>query len=166
IRDARVDHDRLRLGEREMLAADLQARRLHLVAREHRRSHRRPQRAHDREVLALAPADPGGDARRGEATRCRHAHTSTPCRRSPAVSGRPRTMFAFCTAWPAAPLPRLSIAQITIVVSPFVNTPTSAASVPCTRASSGTTPSGSTRTAGLDAYAASISPRASPVVCT
>ena len=60
---------------------------------------------------------------------------STPASRSPAVSGRPSARFAFCTAWPAAPLPRLSIAQTTIrvPVARSVKTPSSAASVPCTR---------------------------------
>ena len=42
------------------------------------------------------------------------AHTSTPESRSPAVSGRPSARFAFCTACPAAPLPRLSSAQTTM----------------------------------------------------
>ena len=42
------------------------------------------------------------------------AHTSTPVRRRPAVSSSPSARFAFCTALPAAPLPRLSIAQTTI----------------------------------------------------
>src|SRR5579864_8694971 len=129
-----------------MLAADLQTRRLHLVAREHRRTHRGQGRAHDREIAPLAAADADGDTRRLEAFGSGDAHTRTPCSRSPAVSGRPKARFAFCTAWPAAPLPRLSIAQITTVVSPFANTPISAASEFWTRASSGTTPSGRTRT--------------------
>ena len=39
--------------------------------------------------------------------------TPTPrASRSPAVSSSPSARFAFCTAWPAAPLPRLSSAQI------------------------------------------------------
>src|SRR5207237_2096778 len=142
----------------------LQARSLHVVAGEHRRANSRRERAHNREVLALAPADPDGDPRRSESLRGRNAHTRTPSSRRPAVSGSPRARFAFCTAWPAAPLPRLSIAQITTVVSPFAKTPISAASVPWTRASSGTTPSGSTRTPRLGAYAAPPSARPSPAV--
>ena len=67
-------------------------------------------------------------------------------RRRPAVSGKPSARFAFCTAWPAAPFPRLSIAQMTIVrsVARSPKTASSAASVPCTRTSSGVTSSGST----------------------
>src|SRR6476646_4999608 len=143
-----------------MLAADLQARGLHLVAREHRRADGGRERAHDREVLAVTPPDPHGDAGRGKSPGGGDAHTRTPSRRNPAVSGRPSARFAFCTAWPAAPLPRLSVAQITTVVSPFTKTPISAASLPCTREISGTTPSGSTRTHGLETYAASMSARA------
>ena len=41
-----------------------------------------------------------------------HGQKGTPS--SPAVSGRPQIRFAFCTAWPAAPLPRLSTTPIAI----------------------------------------------------
>jgi len=41
-----------------------------------------------------------------------HGQTGTPS--SPVVSGRPQIRFAFCTAWPAAPLPRLSTTPIAI----------------------------------------------------
>ncbi len=88
--------------------------------------------------------------------------TLTPAPRSaagPRSASRPSARFAFCTAWPAAPLPRLSSAQITIAVpvAPSVKTPISAVSVPCTRESSGATPSSSTRTVSCSAYAASSS---------
>ena len=58
----------------------------------------------------MPACDAGGD----EPLRGGDAHTSTPASRRPAVSGRPSARFAFCTAWPAAPLPRLSSAQTTI----------------------------------------------------
>ena len=41
------------------------------------------------------------------------AHGATPISVSPAPSGRPRARLAFCSAWPAAPLTRLSIAETT-----------------------------------------------------
>ena len=47
--------------------------------------------------------------RSGRITAIRRA---LPASRSPAVSSRPSARFAFWTAWPAAPLPRLSSAQI------------------------------------------------------
>ena len=72
-----------------------------------------PDRADDGEVLRRAP-DARVDAGGGEALGGGDAHTSTPASLSPAVSGSPSARFAFCTAWPAAPLPRLSSAQTTI----------------------------------------------------
>ena len=83
------------------------------LTREHRRADGGDGRADDGEVEPLAP-DARVDARGREPLRGRDAHTSTPDSRSPAVSGRPSARFAFCTAWPAAPLPRLSSAQTTI----------------------------------------------------
>ena len=113
VRDARVDHDRLRLGRREMLLRDDDRRREHLVDGEHRRPDGGHGRADDGEVEPLA-ADARVHAGGGEPLRGGDAHTSTPESRRPAVSGRPSARFAFCTAWPAAPLPRLSSAQTTM----------------------------------------------------
>src|SRR5581483_1495793 len=73
-------------------------------------------RADEREVRAAA-ADAGRDARRLEAPGRGDAHTRTPDRRSPAVSAKPNRWLTFWIACPAAPLPRLSIAQTTIVRS-------------------------------------------------
>ena len=53
--DARVDHDRLRLGRREMLLRDDDRRGEDLVDGEHRRADRGDGRADDREVESLAP---------------------------------------------------------------------------------------------------------------
>src|SRR5262249_47200008 len=135
---------------------------------EHRPADGGHERAHDRKVLALAAADADRDAGCSEPLCSGHAHTRTPSRRKPAVSASPRARFAFCTACPAAPLPRLSIAQITsdVPVERSVKPAISAASVPCTRATSGATPSGRTRTIGLDAYPASTTARVSAFVCT
>ena len=73
--------------------------------------------ADEREVLAARAADPRVHARGDEALAAAVTLIpSTPVSRSPAVSSRPSARFAFCTAWPAAPLPRLSSAQMTIVV--------------------------------------------------
>ena len=143
VRDAGVGDDRLRLRLLEMLARDDDGRRLHAVRGEHPGAGRGHERAHEREidaVLADAAVHGAGD----EALGGGDAHTSTPARRRPAVSSRPSARFAFWIAWPAAPLPRLSSAQTTIVVpvEPSVKTPISAASVPCTRASSGVVPAG------------------------
>ena len=49
------------------------------------------------------PAPPGATVSQG----------ATPCVVRPAVSGRPSMRLAACTAWPAAPLPRLSSAATT-----------------------------------------------------
>jgi hypothetical protein len=155
------------LGELEVLAGDRHRRRLHAVRGEHRGSDRRRGRAHEREVRHFAP-DAAVDARGNEAPRGGDTHTSTPCSRSPSVGSSSSARFAFCTAWPAAPLPRLSIAQTTIVcrVERSSKTASSAASVTCTRASSGTTPSSSTRTTGLSSYTSASRARASASVRT
>ena len=92
------------------------------------------------------------------------AHTSTPVRRRPAVGSRPSARFAFCTAWPAAPLPRLSSAQITIAVpvAPSVKTPSSAVSVALHARELGRDALGEhPHRPALSAYAASSSPRTS-----
>ena len=113
VRDAGVRDDRLRLRELEMLARHDDRRRQQAVRREHRRTGRGHERAHEREVAPAALADAA--VRRRSATKPLAAVTlitSTPASRRPSVSSRPSARFAFCTAWPAAPLPRLSIAQI------------------------------------------------------
>src|SRR5580765_2719794 len=70
--------------------------------------------AGDERKIGAELADARSHAARGEALGGGHAHTSTPASRRPAVSSRPRATLAFCTALPAAPLPRLSIAHTTI----------------------------------------------------
>ena len=111
-----VDDDGARLRALEVLLADDDRRRLDAVRREHRRADALAVAGDEREVGAEL-ADPRGDAGGPEALRGGDAHTSTPASRSPAVSSKPSATFAFCTALPAAPLPRLSIAQTTIVAA-------------------------------------------------
>ncbi len=65
--------------------------------------------------LAIPPA--GANARAGGPGPSAEGSASRPYGQSgrpvsPAVSGCPVIRFAFCTAWPAAPLPRLSIAPM------------------------------------------------------
>ena len=67
VRDAGVDHDRLRLRLLEVLLGDDDRRRQHAVLRPHRRAGRRRQRPHEREVallLADLRAHAGGDEAR------------------------------------------------------------------------------------------------------
>ena len=63
------------------------------------------------------------------------AHTPSPCAVSPAPSSRPSTRFAFCSACPAAPLTRLSIAaaQIAVCVRSSTQTPRWQLLAPCRR---------------------------------
>ena len=61
---ARVDHDRLRLRERQVLAVHEQAGRLHAIPAPHGAADRRRRRAHDREVGLRVPdagVDTAGD---------------------------------------------------------------------------------------------------------
>src|SRR5438552_144047 len=96
----------------QVLLADDDRRRLDAVRREHSGADARAV-GHDEREVGAELADARGDAARLESRRRGDAHTSTPARRRPADSSKPRTTFAFCTALPAAPLPRLSIAQTT-----------------------------------------------------
>ena len=92
---------------------------------------------HDqREVTRPGGLDPGSHARGPEATGCGDAaarrpgrdsgpgHGATPSTGRPRASGRPRIRLAFCSAWPAAPLTRLSSAAITVVRPEWASTAT------------------------------------------
>src|SRR5205814_2621687 len=87
------------------------------VTREHRRARLAWDGPKERQVLPLLLANAAVHTARNETVSRRHAHTRTPVSRSPRVSSRPSARFAFWTAWPAAPLPRLSSAQTTIAFS-------------------------------------------------
>ena len=116
--NAGVDDHRLGLGELEVPPGDGDGRRLHPVPRPHRAADRRSERADERDVRPPGRANAGGDAGGGEAGCGGDRHqTSTPESRSPDVGARPKSSLTFWIAWPAAPLPRLSSAQITIVRS-------------------------------------------------
>ena len=132
VRDARVHDHGLRLGELQVAPRDDDGRGLDPVPRPHRAPHRRHERPDDRDVRLSGRPDPRRDARSREPLWRGDGHqTSTPESRSPAVSGWPNRRLTFCTACPAAPLPRLSSAQITIVRSVWRSskTPISAPSV-------------------------------------
>ena len=129
--DARVHDDGLRLGPLEMPLRDDHGGREHAIRRPHRGTDGRLDRAHEREIEARPP-DAGADPRRHEAARSGDAHqTRTPESRRPVVSSSPKRRLTFCTACPAAPLPRLSSAQRTIAspVRRSSKTPISAPSV-------------------------------------
>ena len=66
-------------------------------------------------ATSLAPVDfrPAATPAARKPSRVGDAHGDTAIACRPAVSARPRRRLAFCTAWPAAPLPRLSIATDT-----------------------------------------------------
>ncbi len=70
----------------------------------------RAQVHHQRQVGIPGLLDPGGDAAREESPGSSHAHGATPFVDRPSHSGRPRAAFMLCTAPPAVPLVRLSIA--------------------------------------------------------
>src|SRR6185295_2694812 len=114
VRIARIDDDRCRLaaigGERR--AVELDRRSGELVLREHRGArHRLSVLGRDQRHVELAPLDPGVAAGGDEAFGGGNAHGYTPMVVSPAVSSRPSIKFAHWIIWPAAPLPRLSIAE-------------------------------------------------------
>src|SRR5262249_18064079 len=82
------------------------------------------------------------------------AHGAIPLADSPAVSGRPSIRLAHWRAWPAAPLPRLSSADTTMMrpESRSVAVPSRHALPPRVAAVRGLAPAGSTCTNGSSAY--------------
>src|SRR5205823_2608598 len=73
-----------------------------------------------RQVLAVG-LDARLHARPEEALRSLHGWNPRSVSR-PSVSGQPKTRLRFCTACPAAPLTRLSMAEMAITVSPSQRT--------------------------------------------
>ena len=113
--DAGVDHDRLRLGELEVPLRHDDRSREHAIRRPHGRPDGRHRGADDREIRPGA-ADARVNTARDESLSGRDRHqTRTPESRSPVVSSSPKRTLTFWIAWPAAPFPRLSSAQMTIV---------------------------------------------------
>ncbi len=114
---ARVDHDgpgQRRTGE--MLSGHEHGSGREAVDGEHRRGHGRGVGDDDRQVVSPARLDARRHTCRREPERNGHAHGIHPSMGSPAVSSHPRTRFAHCTAWPAAPFIRLSIDASTMAV--------------------------------------------------
>src|SRR5690606_3910577 len=130
----------------------------HAVAREHGgRDVERPVVDDERDVLRARGLEPGRDAGGAEPLRGGDGHGATPSVVRPAVCGRPSAMFMDCTAAPAVPLTRLSIA-VTVTTRPAAwstATWTSAVFAPRVIAVVGHWPAGSTRTNGSPAYASS-----------
>src|ERR1035441_4111621 len=77
-------------------------------------------------------------------------HGATPTTDSPSVSGQPSARFIDCTAAPAAPLTRLSIAQTATSFAASWSTATASCAtlLPTTAPVRGSTPSGSRCTKG------------------
>src|SRR5262249_16261926 len=67
---------------------------------------------------------------------------------SPNVGSHPNMRFRFCTAWPAAPLTRLSMTETITVFAPLLTTPMKHKFVRVTPCTFGGWPGGSTRTKG------------------
>ena len=116
-----------------------------------------PSLTHEGDVRVAAGLQPGDDAGRAEARGCGDAHGATPIAVRPAPSSRPSARLAFCSAWPAAPLPRLSMAR-----RPRPRARSAGRRRPAgarrwrraSRRSAATRPAGSTVTNGSSAYAA------------
>ena len=99
VRDARVDHHRLRLGELEVAPRDDDRRRQHAIRRPHRAADRRHRRHDERDVRLAGRPDPRRHAGGGEPLCGGDRHqTSTPASRSPVVSENPNRRLTFCTA--------------------------------------------------------------------
>src|SRR5690606_29834149 len=112
----------------------------------------------ERQVGTARRLETGGDAGGAEALRAGDGHASsdqgaTAVVGRPSVSGRPSARFIDCTAPPAVPLTRLSIAQ-TVTTRPALAstaTCTSAVFAPVVAPLVGHCPSGSSRTNGSSA---------------
>ena len=161
--------DRLRLGRGEVRAVELQARGLHPVAREHRAADRGRRSSGRRATSLFAWRIPASTP---EATKPLAAVTLIRALRRavalPSRRGRARGSRSG-RAWPAAPLPRLSSAQMTIVVAGrAVGEHADLGRVGALHARelrARRLPAGRARP-GSPAYAASRSARASASVCT
>src|SRR5690606_14965698 len=96
-------------ARREPRAVARHARGLDEVRGRDQRPRQRVRRVDQAEVAAARLLDAGRDAGELEASRGPHGHVPWSCR--PAVSGKPWATLNAWTACPAAPLPRLSMAQ-------------------------------------------------------
>src|SRR5690606_506818 len=105
---------------------------------------------HERDVEPARSLESCGNACGRETLCCCHAHGATPSICRPAVSGRPSATFIDCTAAPAVPLTRLSMADTTTTRPTDSSTarPIRVVLAPSTSAVLGNCPSGSTCTNG------------------
>src|SRR5205085_508287 len=113
------EDDRRRLPRGQVAAAQLDGRRGHQVGGEHPGGGDRPVigGGDQRQVEGAGGLDPGRDAGGDEPPGGGHAHGTSPTVGSASVSGRPRSRLAFWSAWPEAPLTRLSSAAMARTVS-------------------------------------------------
>src|SRR5215469_1267102 len=115
VRAARVQYDGAHGVAGQHLLAPQHRRRLHPVGGEHAGCGRaRPVVDDDSDIRAARLLDAGRDTGGAEALRAGDAHGATPIVVSPAVSASPSMRLASWIAWPAAPLPRLSMAATAI----------------------------------------------------
>ena len=102
---AGVEHDGPRAAVGQDLLRPQNRRRLHPVCGEHSGGSVERAVVDDQgEVPAAGRLQTGGHSGGPEALRCGHAHGATPSAVRPAVSSRPRSRLAFCTACPAGTL--------------------------------------------------------------
>ena len=114
IRATGVQHDCVQGVVAEYLLRPQHRRGLETVRRKHCCSDVGRPVVHDDGDIGLAGRlNTGGHAAGSKTLRRCDTHGATPLLVRPAVSSSPNMRFAFCSAWPAAPLPRLSIALTT-----------------------------------------------------
>src|SRR5699024_2743009 len=151
---AGVEHHGAGLAAASDLAAPLHRCPHHTVGGEHAGGHLlRAVVDHEGQIGAAGGFQPGSDPGGPEALRGGNAHGATPSRGKPRVSGQPHARFIDCTAAPAVPLTRLSMAQ-TLTTRPALSstaTCTWAVFAPTVPAVLGHCPSASTCTKGSSA---------------
>src|SRR5690606_21636281 len=163
-----VQHHRPQVPTPEYLPAPLHRGGRHPVAGEEPGRGRARAVVDDQgDIAGTVALEAGGHAggpepgRRGHPWVHRAGHGATPSAVKPAVSASPSIRLAHCTAWPAAPLTRLSRALTTMI------RPESASMVACSRQELaprvapvwGQAPSGSSRTNGSSWYASASTRR-------
>ena len=135
VRRAGVDDDGAQARAIEAAVADHRRRGQRVPRVDQGRGHG-PVGGQDPEVERARPLQAAGDAARPEARRRRHRSArdrleaigrpqpvvapdrGEPHPSRPSVSGRPAIRLRFCSAWPAAPLPRLSMTPKTVTRPP------------------------------------------------
>src|SRR5699024_7142032 len=151
---AGVEHHGTGLAAAGHLAAPLHRCAHHTVGGEHTGGHvLRAVVDHEGQIGAAGGSQPGGDTGSSEALRGGDGHRATASEGRPRVSGHPHARFIDCTAAPAVPLTRLSMAQ-TLTTRPALSstaTCTWAVFAPTVPAVLGHCPSARTCTKGSSA---------------